>query len=125
MTVQEKIPDMLRPEVDAALAWFNSRQESSFEVTGILDPEAAMEASGIRPIRLILCSGEICEQRSFGVRALSEGYEVAPLEPDPSSVGDGNKPAELDPPPGARRGWLDRALGQHAFVVLVFYRGFW
>jgi len=34
-------------------------------------------------------------------------------------------PGELDPQPGARRGWLEGVLGQHAFVVLVFYRGFW
>ena len=26
---------------------------------------------------------------------------------------------------GARSGWLDAVLAQHAFVVLVFYRGFW
>ena len=32
---------------------------------------------------------------------------------------------ELDPPPGARRGWLDRELARHPFVLLVFYRGFW
>jgi len=24
-----------------------------------------------------------------------------------------------------RAGWLDAALARHAFVVLVFYRGFW
>lgn len=34
-------------------------------------------------------------------------------------------PAELDPRPGARAGWLEGVLAQHAFVVLVFYRGFW
>ena len=33
--------------------------------------------------------------------------------------------AELDPPPGARRGWLDSVLTKHEFIVLVFYRGFW
>ena len=33
--------------------------------------------------------------------------------------------SRLDPPPGARREWIDRVLAQHAFVVLVFYRGFW
>ena len=33
--------------------------------------------------------------------------------------------SELDPPPGARRGWLDSALAKHRFIVLVFYRGFW
>ena len=29
------------------------------------------------------------------------------------------------PPAGARMGWLDHVMGQHAFVVLLFYRGFW
>ena len=38
----------------------------------------------------------------------------------------GPKPqAELDPPPGPRLRWLDEKLSQHAFVVLLFYRGFW
>lgn len=37
----------------------------------------------------------------------------------------GDPLAELDPPAGARRGWLAEALASHAFVVLVFYRGFW
>ena len=31
----------------------------------------------------------------------------------------------LDPPAGARAGWLEQAMGRHAFVVLLFYRGFW
>ena len=35
------------------------------------------------------------------------------------------KPFELDPPPGPRLRWLDEKLAQHAFVVLLFYRGFW
>ena len=38
----------------------------------------------------------------------------------------GDRPqAELDPPPGPRLRWLDEKLAQHAFVVLLFYRGFW
>ena len=38
----------------------------------------------------------------------------------------GGKPqAELDPPPGPRLRWLDEKLSQYAFVVLLFYRGFW
>ena len=117
-TVRETVPEALQPEVDAALAWFNRREDAAFEVTGILDPEAALEASEPRELRLVLC-----EQRSFRVRATGDGYEVAFVEQEPSSTAPA--PAELDPPPGARRGWLDRALGQHAFVLLVFYRGFW
>jgi hypothetical protein len=124
-TVRETIPDDLVPEVEAALAWFNHRRDIAFEVTGIVDPEAAPEASGARKLRLVLCDGDRCEQRSFRVTAEGGGYDVALLDDTPSEALAGDEIAELDPPPGARRGWLDRVLGQHAFVVLVFYRGYW
>jgi hypothetical protein len=124
-TVQETIPDDLRPDVEAALAWFNRNQDTTFEVTGILDPEVALGSSGTRALRLVLCGGDRCEQRSFRVIANGDGYDVAFLEEGPAAEAGGQRPAELDPPPGALRGWLDRALARHAFVVLVFYRGFW
>ena len=124
-TVQETIPEGLRPDVEAALAWFNRRQEVAFEVTGILDPEVALAASGVRDLRLVLCGGDRCEQRSFRVAANGDDYDVAALDDDQLAAADGQTPAELDPPPGARRGWLDHTLTQHAFVVLVFYRGYW
>jgi len=124
-TVEETIPDALQPEVEAALAWFNQREDVAFEVTGILDPQAALEASGSRDLHLILCGGDRCERRSFRVTQSGSGYEVAAVEDDPAPESEEQAPARLDPPPGARRRWLDRALTQHAFVVLVFYRGFW
>ncbi len=34
-------------------------------------------------------------------------------------------PPLLDPPAGTRNGWLAEQLAQHAFVVMVFYRGYW
>ena len=123
-TVQETIPEGLRHDVEAALAWFNRREDVAFEVTGILDPDAALEASGARELRLVLCGGDRCEQRSFRVTANGDDYDVA-LVDDNQAPADGQTPAELDPPPGARRGWLDHTLTQHAFVVLVFYRGYW
>lgn len=122
-TVQETIPEPLRPEVDAALAWWNDREEVAFEATGILDAQAALAASGPHELRLVLCGGDRCEQRSFRVAPSGDGYEVALVEDTPGNLATGQP--ELDPPPGARRSWLDRALGQHAFVVLVFYRGYW
>jgi hypothetical protein len=124
-TVQETIPEALRSDVDAALAWFNGRETVAFDVTGILDPDVALEAAGARELRLVLCGGDRCEQRSFRVTARGDGYDVSLLEDAAPAVADGQAPAELDPPPGALRGWLDRTLGQHAFVVLVFYRGYW
>jgi hypothetical protein len=124
-TVEETIPEALQPDVEAALAWFNHSEDVAFEVTGILDPQAALEASGSRVLHLILCGGDRCERRSFRVTESGSGYEVAAVVDDPALGTEGQTPARLDPPPGARRGWLDRVLTQHAFVVLVFYRGFW
>ncbi|MEN8158625.1 MAG: hypothetical protein ABFS41_00990 [Myxococcota bacterium] len=121
-TVHESIPDALRPEVDAALAWFNSGQDVPFEVTGIVDPETSLAGVGPRALRLVLCGGDRCEQRSFRVSGGAGGYDVAFLE---EPVAEEAVPAELDPPPGPLRRWLDRTLPRHRFTVLVFYRGFW
>ncbi len=123
--VSETIPSTLQPRVDAALAWFNASAEAAedeFCVTGILDADDAL--SGSDELRLILCGGERCEQRSFRVSGAADTWDVelagAIAEPQ------GEKPqAELDPPPGVRSSWLDRTLSQHTFVVLLFYRGFW
>ena len=49
-----------------------------------------------------------------------------PFLEDPAALHAAGAPqAELDPPPGPRRSWLDRTLDQHAFTVVLFYRGFW
>ena len=122
--VEASIPEALRSEVDASLAWFNRQQEITFDVTGILDPDEVLATSGPRDLRLILCGGDRCEQHSFRVAPAGEGYEVSFLENPPVNDADTSVP-ELDPPPGARRGWLDGVLGRHAFTVLVFYRGYW
>ena len=57
MTVRETIPEALRPEVDAALAWFNRQEDLSFEVTGIVDPEASLAQGDSRAIRLERSAG--------------------------------------------------------------------
>ena len=54
-TVQETIPEALRAEVEAALAWFNRRQDVTFEATGIIDVETALDVSETRELRLVLC----------------------------------------------------------------------
>jgi hypothetical protein len=123
--VSETIPDTLQPRVEAALDWFNASAESAgdeFKVTGILDADKAL--GGSDELRLILCGGDRCEQRSFRVGGSAGAWEVefADAVPAPQS---GKPQAELDPPPGVRSFWLDKVLSQHAFVVLLFYRGFW
>ncbi len=123
--VSENIPSDLQPRVEAALAWFNASadaQNQSFKVTGIIDPDKAL--AGSDELRLILCGGDRCEQRSFRVSGAIDSWSVEPIE-KPEEDGSIRPPAKLDPPPGARYGWIDRALSQHSFVVLLFYRGFW
>ncbi|MEM1229714.1 MAG: hypothetical protein AAGI15_04195 [Pseudomonadota bacterium] len=123
--VHETIPAALQPRVDAALTWFNESPRAAgdtFKVTGILDPEATL--GGSPELRLILCGGDRCEQHNFRVGGTTGAWQVSFAEA--TSVAPADRPqAELDPPPGARTAWLDRTLAQHAFVVLLFYRGFW
>lgn len=124
-TVSDTIPAALRPDVDAAIAWFNRDQAIPFEVTGILDPEAALASDSPRELKLVLCGGDRCEQRSFHVAAGAGGREVRFLEAEPQLADEAERQAELDPPPGPRRSWLDRTLDRHDFTVVLFYRGFW
>lgn len=123
--VEEQVPEGLRPEVAAAAAWFNGREGLEFQVTGILDPDAALRTTGPRELQLVLCAGARCEQRCFRVSPVSGGYDVELIDDRGFATTGGPPLAELDPPPGALRGWLDRRLSEHGFVVLVFYRGFW
>ena len=123
--VSENIPSDLQPRVEAALAWFNASadaQGQNFQVTGIIDPDEAL--AGSDELRLILCGGDRCEQHSFRVSGAIDSWAVEPLE-KPAEEGDKKPIAKLDPPPGAHYSWIDRALSQHSFVVLLFYRGFW
>ena len=122
--VSETIPSSLSERVDAAVAFFNDSDLAAgdtFSATGIIDADNALDQSG--DLKLILCGGDRCEQHSFRVSGTGSPWSVEIVNAQPSI---GGKPqAELDPPPGARLSWLDAVIAQHAFVVLLFYRGFW
>ncbi len=120
-TVLDTIPGHLQHDVDSVLAWFNAREGGGFEVTGIVNPPPASASS--RELRLVLCGQGTCRQERFRVASTEDGQRIDWLGDDRAVAGEAV--AELDPPPGARRGWIDRVAGQHAFVVLLFYRGFW
>ena len=49
-TVREAIPEDLAPEVEAAVAWFNRREDVAFEVTGIDEAIVALSDAGARLI---------------------------------------------------------------------------
>lgn len=119
--VVEIIPEALAPEVEAARAWLSAKRERRFEVSGVIDPEAAERAAGEpHELTLILCDGDLCVREQVRVHAAGAGFEIEGADAE-----EDDPPAEMDPLPGVRRGWLDAALARHAFVVLVFYRGFW
>ena len=124
--VSETIPDRLQPRVDAALNWFNASNEAGdeiFKVTGILDADEALAESD--ELQLILCGGDRCEQRTFRVSGEHEPFSVHLTDRDLFALQPEKPQADLDPPPGVRAEGLDNILSQHAFVVLLFYRGFW
>lgn len=125
-TVSDIIPDLLQAEVKAALDWYNASQPDAFEVTGIVDAELSLATGAPRELRLVLCGGDTCQQQCFQVSRAAGGFEVALSETGAATNGEPpNLQSELDPPPGARNGWLDSVLQKHSFVLLVFYRGFW
>ncbi len=130
--VEETIPEAVAAEAEAARAWFAGAQGSPFKLTGIVDPEGSLEpdaATGVRSLQLILCGvqdgQDVCLRERFEVRPgdAAGDFRVTHLAETGPEIG---SPAPtLDPPAGVRTGWLDAALAKHAFVVLLFYRGFW
>lgn len=125
-TFGETTPKGLRPQVNAALRWYQEREGDEFEVTGIARVADALRLREASPqvLELVMCGKGRCELRRFELRGGPDDFEVALLE-DAGGQTEGVVPAELDPPPGALRSWLDDKLAAHAFVVLVFYRGLW
>ena len=108
--------------MDAAINWFNAQSADEFKVTGIVDAEDSLAQSDEKELRLILCGGDICQQKRFKVLRSGDSFSVSFTDEAPIANG---TQAELDPPPGARNAWLDDVVSKHKFVVLVFYRGFW
>ena len=128
--IEESIPAGLQDEAEAARDWFSREHGSEFKLTGIVDPDDVPErdpGTGARPLQLILCGKQngqdVCLRECFEVEAAGSAFAVRLLEDSSPAIG---SPAPLlDPPAGVRAGWLEQVLPRHAFVVLVFYRGFW
>ena len=123
--VSETIPSPLEAEVDAALAWYNASQPEHFEVTGIVDADESMQSAEPRELRLVLCGGDLCQRQDFLVSSTASGFEVALADAETAENNEERVQSELDPPPGARRSWLDSVLPRHEFTLILFYRGFW
>jgi hypothetical protein len=121
--VVEEIPQELRAEVDAALAFWNQRQPEPFKLTGVIDPDrviAARTPGAEFELPLVLCRGDLCVRESFLLQPMSSGIGVRHADTEAA-----DPPGEVDPLPGARIGWLDEILAKHDFALIHFYRGLW
>ncbi|MGI9325437.1 MAG: hypothetical protein ACR2PZ_09485, partial [Pseudomonadales bacterium] len=69
MQTEESIPAPLKSSAEAALAWVNETQHSSYDLTGLVDYEAALAAQSGQGYEfgLILCDGEICAREQIRV----------------------------------------------------------
>ncbi len=120
--VVEAIPAELKPAAEAALAWINNERGAQFEITALVDPETATRQEAGQPIELglVLCDGDQCRREQVLVEPTGQGFGVRAIDAVSPVI-----PPHLDPPVGAREGWLEGELGKHAFIVLLFYRGLW
>ena len=120
--VVEEIPATLQPATAAALAWLNEERGASFRLTGLVGADEALNARPGEPLELglVLCDDELCLRQQVRVEPDGAGFRVSAVAAAPAPI-----PEHLDPPAGVRRDWLDRQLGRHTFVLLLFYRGLW
>lgn len=123
MATDQDIPSGLRPQVEAALSWINATQGESFELTGLVGYEEALDAGADESyeLGLVLCNGEICSREQIRVEPVGGDQFLFSF----ADVQEREIPPLLDPPEGLRRDWFDGELAKHEFAVLVFYRGLW
>ncbi|MEM7412408.1 MAG: hypothetical protein AAF430_19420 [Myxococcota bacterium] len=132
--IEETIPPHLADAAEAARASFSRERGSEFKLTGILDPDTVPASDDtVREFQLILCGEEdgqdVCLRERFSISSAPAGFDVAHLD-DPANLDDaapedGSPAPLLDPPAGVRSDWLEKTVPQHAFTVVLFYRGFW
>lgn len=116
------IPTSLRAPVAAALQWVNDNETNTFELTGLVDTDAALSASPGQAFELglVLCDGDICARQQIRFTPQAQGFSYAFADEAQREI-----PPLLDPPSGVRSTWLDNVLQKHEFVLLLFYRGLW
>ncbi|MEM7468029.1 MAG: hypothetical protein AAF387_14235 [Pseudomonadota bacterium] len=116
------VPPSLETAVNGALQWINTDRAASFEITGLIGEEHALNAAPgeVFELGLVLCDGELCACEQVRFKPTGDNFEYNLVESEKPDV-----PALLDPPPGIRASWLDEQLAKHEFLLLLFYRGRW
>lgn len=122
MILKQDIPSELIRPANAALAWINRERGESYELTGLVDTEAALAAKAGEAfeIGIVLCSGDICAREQVLVTPEGNDFGFSFLD----QIRDGIPPL-LDPPEGVRSTWVDDRLADKKIIILLFYRGLW
>jgi hypothetical protein len=123
MLIKNSIPLQLRRPAETALVWINKTQERSFELTGLVDYESALEEQNTGKnfeLSLVLCDDDICACQKVKIQSVNESYKFTLVVGKIREI-----PPLLDPPEGVRSKWLSQVLDKHEFVILLFYRGLW
>ena len=122
MEIRADIPTELIVPAEAAVKWLNAERGTAFELTGLVDSDAASSAltNGTLELNLILCDGDVCARERVDVTNNSGTYAFSSIAANDHAI-----PPLLDPPAGVRRGWLDEQLATYDFILLLFYRGRW
>ena len=119
MQTTADIPQEFAAPAQAALAWFNERENTRFELTGIADAPLHADADDFE-LGLVMCDGEICAREQIRIENTPAGFRFEQLDAPQAVI-----PPLLDPPPGLRRTWLSEQLEKFDFILLLFYRGRW
>ena len=114
------IPEFLRGPARAGVAWINEKNNTSYELTGLVDVEKIKDIKLPFELGLVLCDGEICTREQVLFKPSIAGYTFERLEADTPDI-----PPLLDPPVGVRSNWIERQLKNCEFIVLLYYRGLW
>jgi len=120
MQAPENIPEHLAPATQAALSWINRERAADYSLTGLVGADSIESADEPFEFGLVLCDGEICAREQIRVIPDGNAYQFNFADEAEFDI-----PPLLDPPVGVRREWLDKQLGKHEFVVLLYYRGLW
>ena len=101
MEMDQDIPEVLRPQAEAALSWINATQGESYSLTSLVGYEKALEAKSGESyeLGLVLCNGEICTREQIRVEPAGDKFLFSFADAKEREI-----PPLLDPPEGLRMG---------------------
>ena len=120
MQAEDELPESLKSPALAGVDWINKKNNTNYELTGLVGVEDVNNINAPFQLGLILCDGEICAREQVLCTPTEKGYTYEHLEVAAPDI-----PPLLDPPVEIRSKWIDEQLRKYEFIVLLYYRGLW